>query len=129
MRLNKKGWRALERKPQPLADAVGHTVEGHREFFDRNKDRSHRLRLAPRAEITASALADRKPADLPEDMAWYTAIRQVRPGVRLRVVMPCASGADVDIFPEDECRKIYKEGIGLSPEATKIDREAESCSP
>ena len=71
MRLNKKGWRALERKPQPLADAVGHTVEGDREFFDRNKDRSHRLRLAPRAEITASALADRKPADLPEDMAWY----------------------------------------------------------
>ena len=122
--LSKKRRRALERKLQPLADAVGRTVEGDREFFDRHKDRSHRLRLASRAEIAAYSLIGDKPNRLPEGQAWYSAIRQVRPGIRLRVVMAMRERADVDIFSETECRRIYEEGIGLNSETKKIDRAA-----
>jgi hypothetical protein len=62
---------------------------------------------------------DGKPDDLPEDMAWYSAVRQVRPGIRLRVVIAMCERADVDIFPEDECRGIYEQAISLRPEAQK----------
>jgi hypothetical protein len=47
MRLSEKRRRELQRR----APAAGRTVEGDREFFERRRDRSYRLRLAFRVKL------------------------------------------------------------------------------
>ncbi|MCJ2044405.1 hypothetical protein MKK58_07640 [Methylobacterium sp. J-078] len=77
-------------------------------FFERRPDRSHRIRLSSLAEVETIRLLH--PGNqLTPGLRWYTAVRQVRQGVRLRVFSMGLPDLDTD-EPEDVCRWVYERG-------------------
>lgn len=124
MKFSERRRREIERKLQPLADAIDRVTEADRKFFERRKDRAYRVRLASRVEIAANALIEGA-AKPPEGHIWYVAVRQVKPGLRLRAGAILPESIDPDLLSERECEAVYEHIIGMSPDAAKIDRVLE----
>lgn len=59
-----------------VSDAVDLATENDREWFAANPERSYRVRLLVAGEIACPRVAG--------DGLWYVAVRQIRPGVRVR---------------------------------------------
>lgn len=87
---------ALENEP---------TIEADRRFFERRPDRNFRVRLASPAECESLRIHDGHTVD--EGSRWYTAVRQVRPGWRLRAFTLGLEGLETDIL-EETCREVYE---------------------
>jgi hypothetical protein len=79
-------------------------------FFEQNPDRNFRMRLATPGEIAATEIIcnDGAPLPLPESALWWTIIKQVRPGVRMRaqVYAPLPSWPFGEI-PEHVARDVF----------------------
>lgn len=95
---------------QRLAEGNVATIEGDAKFFRRQQHRSHRLRVASPAEIETALLVERRPP-APLGCAWYTTVKQVSPGFRLRGIILRAEGLDCDV-PEDLAREIFERAVG-----------------
>ena len=87
----------LQNEPSIQADA---------KFFERRPDRNHRVRLASSAEVEIIGLMHPGTVIAP-GMRWYTAVRQIHPGIRCRVFTIDFADLDCD-ETEAVCRSVYE---------------------
>lgn len=90
-----------------LSARIDRIIESDRRFFRRKPWRRHRVRLASGPEIEVQSLLTGCPRVLPPKNAYYIAVRQIQPGMRVRVLFASTAGNDTDI-PEAEARWIYE---------------------
>ncbi len=79
--------RAERRRIKTLAPALGRVTDGDARFFERFPERQHRVRLASTAEVETDAILKGEPdISTASGSRWVTMVKQLAPGVRLRVV-------------------------------------------
>lgn len=122
MSLNLHQQRELTR----LTAIVDRVIEADRRFFQRQPWRSYRLRVSARAEVQAGAVLGSLETRLPDGLAYYTAVRQIAPGIRTRKFLIGAASKDVDLS-EDVCRRIYQTAGGI-PQMKDIERRLEQAA-
>jgi hypothetical protein len=94
--------RAQRRQLKKLAAGVDKITDADRKFFGRFPHREHLVRLAGHAEIEYSALlAGESPRHLPPELYHYAIIKNVAPGVRLRVIVIGDEGWDTELSEQD----------------------------
>ena len=99
--------RNQRRQMQKLADRVGRVTQADRLFFERRPDRKHRVRLASQAEIGHQELLAGGPLAIPPGCCIFTLVRNIAPGVRLRLFTAAPEGAETDLS-EDIARAIFE---------------------
>ena len=99
--------RAQRRRMQKLADRIGLISEADRKYFERSPERRHRVRLADRVELEEEGLVHGHVRSEPPGRQLYTAVRNVRPGFRLRIVFLRPADRDRELFSEAKARAIY----------------------
>lgn len=83
--------------------------QSDRRYFDRNPTRSHRIRLAHPAEIAQGENTFAQAAQsLPEGHTWYTAVRCVSQGMRLRLFFSGPHEFAAGILSESQAAEIYE---------------------
>lgn len=82
------------------------TISADARFFERRPDRSHRLRLSSVAEIGILRLLHPGKLLTP-GLRWYTAVRQVQKGFRIRVFSMGLPHLDCD-ETEEVCCWVYE---------------------
>jgi len=117
--------KAEQRQLKRLTADNESTIEADRRFFERFFWRSDRIRRASQAELAMNVLLDTKWEHLPDDAAAFVAVKQIAPGVRMRVFMWGAPGNDTDVS-EDKARELY-ERFSASPEAKRAERQMEEA--
>lgn len=100
--------RPAQRRLKRLTIENEASIQADARFFERRPDRNHRIRLASAAEVETIRLLRPGNPTTP-GLRWYTAVRQVRQGVRLRVFSMGLPDLDTD-EPEDVCRWVYERG-------------------
>jgi hypothetical protein len=89
--------RAQHRQMKKLAARVDKITDADRKFFERFPHRQHRVRLAGRAEVEQDAtLTGESPRRLPPDLSRYGIVKNIAPGVRLRLIVIGHEGWDTD---------------------------------
>ncbi|WP_156467774.1 hypothetical protein [Methylobacterium sp. Leaf91] len=86
-------------------------IEGDRRYFARRRDRSYRVRHMAAIEMQVSRDAGQTFEPLFPGARWFTAVRQVAPGYRIRAVYQAFANADVDLSEATSCR-LYVEACG-----------------
>jgi hypothetical protein len=81
-------------------------TDGDRRFFDCHKHRNYRLRQAGQIEIEPKEITTGARMEPPSGKRWFTIVRQVRPGVRVRlsIALPETTGPDIS---ERECEALF----------------------
>jgi len=87
-----------------------------RRFFNRFPERSYRIRRSCAAEIEAIGIFNKTSMALAPGRRWFTAVRQVSPGERLRVFLSGRADFDTDV-DDDTARDLWRIGWSNSPEA------------
>ena len=95
------------RRVQKLANRIGLISEADRKYFERFPQRRHRVRVAGRVELEEDRILLGRARSLPPACQLYTAVRSVRPGLRLRIVFHGPADEDPDLFSEAKARAIY----------------------
>ena len=92
------------------------TVEADRRFFARRSHRTYRIRRASRAEIEQLQVADGgQPTQLAADRALFALIKQVAPGVRLRIFVPGPGSEDGSDTSDDLGAHLWGKFIAKHP--------------
>ena len=99
--------RAQRRRMQKLVDRIGLISEADRKYFERFPQRRHRVRVTARVEFEAEELVHGRVRSVPAGRQLYTAVRNVRPGFRLRIVFLEPADLDPELFSEAKARAIY----------------------
>ena len=99
--------RALRRRMQKLADRLDLIEAADRKYFERFPQRRHRVRVAGRVELEEEELVRGRIRSVPAGFQFYTAVRNVRPGFRLRIVFLEPADLDPELFSEAKARAIY----------------------
>jgi hypothetical protein len=99
--------RAQRRQMQKLADRVERVKEADRLFFERFPHRKHRVRLASQAEIEQDELLRGTALGAPPPCRIFAAVRNVAPGVRLKLMIRGIEGAETDLA-EEMARAIFE---------------------
>lgn len=86
-------------------------VEADRRFFERRPARSHCIRHTGRAEIAAAERAGCGLDPALPGFRWFTAVRQLAPGVRVRVYLQAPAMCETDV-PEDMAAALYRRSEG-----------------
>jgi hypothetical protein len=89
--------RTQHRQMQKLADRVDHVSQADRRYFERFPHRTHRVRIASQAEIAQYKIIDGGPVFLPPRCQFFVAVRNIAPGVRLRLFVPGLEGSETDL--------------------------------
>lgn len=94
--------RAQRRELKKLSARVDKITAADRIFFERFKDRRHRVRVAARVEIeqAATATALDEYVELPVGMTHFAVVKSIRPGVRIRAFFFADEGIDTDLCEE-----------------------------
>jgi hypothetical protein len=99
--------RAQRRRMRKLAERVDLNSEADRKYFERFHERTHRVRVAGLAEIEQNRILRGGSMSAPPDRQFYTVVRNVRPGVRLRMAVQGPANADPELFGDAKARAIY----------------------
>jgi len=95
--------RTDRRRIKTFSAAVGRVTDGDARFFERFPKRQHRVRLASAAEVETDAILKGEPEiSTASGSRWVTIVKQLAPGVRLRVVERSIGrdGNDFDLSEE-----------------------------
>jgi hypothetical protein len=92
---------------QKLADRIDLISEADRKYFERFPQRRHHLRVAGRVEIEGEEIMRGRVMTAPPGRQFYTAVRNVRPGLRLRILFHGPADADPELFSEAQAQAIY----------------------
>jgi hypothetical protein len=93
---------------QRICEEVERTAwASDREFFNDHPRRSHRLRPAMDAEVSEHEIATGEVLSCPPGMQIVTAVKQLGPGVRARLLFVAPAVASWVDPPEDVCRTWY----------------------
>lgn len=99
--------RARKHRLAAVQQRVNKITQGDALFFQRFPHRRHRIRHASPAELEQNALvtgiADPSP---PEGRRYFVAVRQVAPGIRMRLFAQSFEDADVDMS-EVEAKQVF----------------------
>ena len=98
---------AQQRRMQKLADRIDRISEADRQYFERFAHRRHRVRVAGRVELEVDRILLGRARSLPPGRQLYTAVRNVRPGLRFRIVFLGPADRDPELFSEAKARAIY----------------------
>jgi hypothetical protein len=96
-----------KRQMKRLAEKVDRITQADRRFFERRPGRQHRVRLAGQAEIAQQELFEGKPVDQLPGCRIFAIVRNIAPGVRLRLFTLGVEGADTDLS-ETMARSIFE---------------------
>ena len=80
-----------------LGKLVDRATESDRRFFERFPHRQHRVRHSHRGEIGQNEIVEGKPLTPPAGFRWFTAVRNVYSGARLRIFTLNAEAAEIDL--------------------------------
>lgn len=109
---SKRRARAGGGSPMPVVPAEYEAVtEGDRRFFERHTDRSHRIRHTSQAEMDLKGRSGSTFDPPIPGFRWFTVIRQVAPGARVRVYVQAPELCETDV-PEAVAARIYAEAEG-----------------
>jgi hypothetical protein len=111
--------RAQRRQFKKLTSQVDKVTQADACFFDRFSHRQHRVRVAARAEIEQDALLGALP-DIPHAFSYFMAVKNIAPGVRVRLLIIGLEGSDTDIS-EESARAIYE--MARTPEAEQVEQQ------
>jgi hypothetical protein len=89
--------RTQQRQMKKLARYVERVTDTDRVFFEQHPDRKHRVRLASEVEIAQLEIVRGNVMTLPPGMRHFAIVRNVAPGVRLRVFVTNARHATTDV--------------------------------
>jgi hypothetical protein len=79
--------RAQRRELKKISSRVDKITAGDKKFFERFPDRRHRVRVAHRAEIEQGELfCGDSFEELDDGMIYFTAVKNIKTGVRLRLL-------------------------------------------
>jgi hypothetical protein len=81
--------------------------EADRKYFERSPERRHRVRVTDRVELEEEQLLCGRIRSVPAGWQFYTAVRNVRPGLRSRIVFLAPADRDFELFSEAKARAIY----------------------
>jgi hypothetical protein len=112
--------RAQRRQMQRLADKVDLVTQADRRFFERFPNRQHRVRLASQAEIGQNEVLEGGPVWLPEGLRVFTAVRNIAPGIRMRLFLRGLEGSETDL-DEQTALAIYE--ATETPRSREIEAE------
>jgi hypothetical protein len=117
--------RPQKRKLKRLTDKLDSLLDADRRFFERRPDRSYRVRRAfkPENEIVDLLAEDGDP--IPEGMVRLFIVRQIRPGLRMRVYAKGSDWLEPDLWSDEQCRAVY-EAVATSPKHREIERGLEA---
>ena len=100
--------RPAQRRLKRLTFQNEPSIQADAKFFERRPDRNHRVRLASGAEVEIIRLLHPGNVIAP-GFRWYTAVRQIKRGIRFRVFTIGFADLDCD-ETEDVCRSVYERG-------------------
>jgi hypothetical protein len=112
--------RTQRRQMQKLADKVDLVTQADRRFFERFPHRQHRVRLASQAEIGQNEVLEGHPVWLPEGLRVFTAVRNIAPGVRMRLFLCAPEGSETDL-DEPTALTIYE--AASTPRSRQVEAE------
>ncbi len=95
--------RTDRRRIKTLSAAIGRVTDGDARFFERFPERQHRVRLASTAEVETDAIIKGEPdVSTVPGSRWIAIVKQLAPGVRMRVVERSIGrdGNDFDLSEE-----------------------------
>ena len=79
-------------------------------FFEQNPQRNFRMRLATQGEIAVTELISNNgmPLAVPENAMWWVVIKQIAPGVRMRMqVYAALPPGPLNDIPEHVAQKVF----------------------
>jgi len=118
--------RTQQRQMKKLACHVERVTDTDRIFFEQHPDRKHRVRLASEVEIAQLEIVRGGVMTLPPGMRHFAIVRNVAPGVRLRVFVTNARHATTDV-PEDLTAAIFD--AVAPPKVREIEGALRAASP
>lgn len=112
--------RTQRRQLQKLADRVDRVTQSDRRFFERFPNRQHRVRLASQAEIEQNTVLIGAEMVLPPWQQHFVAVKNVAPGMRMRLTVVGPTDAETDL-DEETARIIYE--IVNNDQARKVEAQ------
>jgi hypothetical protein len=112
--------RTQRRQMQKLSNGVDRVTHADRLFFERHPDRKHRLRLASRAEIEQEELLRGAVLWAPPPCRIFAAVRNVAPGVRLKLMIRGVEDAETDL---DEATALAIFEAAATPRTWEIEAQ------
>jgi hypothetical protein len=103
-----------------LAEKVDRIMQADRRFFERFPHRQHRVRLTSQAELAQNELLEGRPATPPPGCRVFTIVRNIAPGVRLRIYAFGLEGAETDLS-ELTARAIFE--AAATPRTWEIEAQ------
>jgi hypothetical protein len=107
-----------QRQMKKLAERVDRVSQADRRFFERFPHRKHRVRLASQAEIGQNEILQGETVWLPPGYRWFTVVRNVAPGARLRLFVRYLEDAETDL-DEATAREIFE--LASTEQTRKIE--------
>src|SRR4051812_9141353 len=117
--------RTQRRQLKKLADRTDRVTQADRLFFERRPDRSHRVRLASLSEIDQNELLEGKPQAIPPECRIFAVVRNIAPGVRLRLFIFGLEGSETDLT-ETMARTIFEESA--TPKTWEIEAQMRAAA-
>jgi hypothetical protein len=96
-----------QQRIQKLADRLDLISEADRKYFEGFPERRHRVRVTDRVELEEELLLNGRVRSVPAGRKFFTAVRNVRPGLRSRIVFLGPADRDPELFSEAKARAIY----------------------
>lgn len=94
--------KAKNRKLRQLQGAVDRITDGDRRFFERHPERNYRLRASGKAEVEILKVTEgAERIKLVPGARYYTVVKQVVPGSRIRRFIPNWNGAETDVSEQE----------------------------
>jgi hypothetical protein len=105
---------------QELAQLVDRVTQADRRFFERFPHRQHRIRLSGQAELMQNTLLDGKPWAAEPGFKFFTLVKNLTPGTRMRLYIHAPEGWETDV-DEAVARSVYE--IQATPQTRKIEAQ------
>ena len=85
---------------EQACERANEDLDSDKHFFERRPHRRYRIRHSSAAEIEALGLVGERPMWLPPGLRWFSVIRQVVPGERLRLLIAGLRDAETNLSDE-----------------------------
>ena len=117
--------RNQRRQIQKLAELVDKACAADAAYFKRRPDREHRLRRSYRAEVLQNHLLSNGEigTSLGRGLAWFTVVKNLCCGTRLRMFVPFIENTDPDLASEEHCRELYEALADRNPKLRIIEAD------
>ena len=97
--------RNQRRQIEKLSPHVDEVTQGDRVWFENNPDRHHRIRFASECEIASHEIIEGRLLQPPPPFRWFTIVRKVYPGARIRVYAVAHAEAPTGLHVPEECAR------------------------